>query len=194
MDRVGLKEKAKAQLGKSIFSNTWLVSVIVVLIISAIMSVTNAVALLLVGIVSVAQVCYLKTLAREGKARVESLFDVFKKDVGGTLLLGILSSIFIALWSLLFVIPGIVKAYAYSMAFYLKSEHEDWDWRKCLDESQRLTRGHKMDLFILDLSFIGWYIVGSIALGIGTLWVMPYHQLTKINYFEELTANNGTIL
>ncbi len=57
-----------------------------------------------------------------------------------------------------------------------------------------MTRGHKMDLFILDLSFIGWYIVGSIALGIGTLWVMPYHQLTKINYFEELTANNGTIL
>ncbi|MBR6632929.1 MAG: DUF975 family protein [Clostridia bacterium] len=188
MNRIELKAKAKAQLGNQIFSNTWLISVIVVLITTAILGISSAVSLLLVGIVSVALAAFFKTLAREGSAKIESIFGVFSNDIGGTLLLGILHTIFIALWSLLFVIPGIVKAYAYSMAFYLKSEHPDWDWRKCLSESERLTNGHKMELFILDLSFIGWYIVGSLAFGVGTLWVSSYNQLAKINYYEELTA------
>ena len=188
MNRTELKAKARATLGTNIFSNSWLLSVVVILIVGAVLSIANGISLVLVGILSYAVAEYFKTLAREGQARFESAFTVFKKDVGGTLVLGLLYTIFIALWSLLFVIPGIVKSYAYSMAFYLKTEHDDWDWKKCLDESQRLTSGHKMELFILDLSFIGWYIVGSLALGVGTLWVSSYHELTKINYYEQLSA------
>ena len=187
MDRAALKTKAKAQLGGSIFSNNWLLGVVVSLVVSAASNITGPVSLLLVGILSVANVGFYKTLVREQKARIESAVEGVGKDIGGALTLGILFSIFVALWSLLFVIPGLVKAYAYSMAFYLKDEHPEWDWKKCLDESQRLTNGHKWELFVLDLSFIGWYIVGSIALGVGTLWVNAYHETTKINYFEELT-------
>ena len=188
MNRAQLKLKSKVQLGNSIFSNSWLTSVVVVLVAGALMGISSVVSLVFVGFVSLALNMYFKTLVREGKASVESVFGVFKNDLGTTLLLGIMQTVFIALWSLLFVIPGIVKYYAYSMAFYLKSEHPDWDWRRCLDESERLTQGHKTDLFILDLSFIGWYFVGGLVFGVGTLWVQAYHQTARMNYFEEITA------
>ncbi len=189
MNRSELKAKAKAQLGGSIFSNTWLLGAVVALIAGAILGISSVVSLLLIGLVTVALIDFSKHIARYGEAKIERVADVFKKDIGGTIVLGLLYTILVALWSLLFVIPGIVKAYAYSMAFYLKSEHPDWDWRKCINESKRLTNGHKMDLFILDLSFIGWYIVGLLALGVGTIWVEAYHHVTLINYYEELTAN-----
>lgn len=192
MDRIEIKRLSREQLGGGIFKNSWLMAVVVMLIVTAISSAASTVPFLtifLVGPLGVGIQAVFKTIARSGNVRFESLFEGFSKDFGGTLVLGILQNIFIMLWSLLFFIPGIVKGYAYSMAFYLKSEHEDWDWRRCLDESQRLTNGHKMDLFVLDLSFIGWYIVGSLALGIGTLWVEAYHNMAKINYYEQITLS-----
>ncbi len=192
MNRIELKRLAREQLGGGIFKNSWLMAVVAMLIVTAIISAASTVPFLtifLVGPLGVGIMSFIKNLARYGSVKFESLFDGFSKDFGGTLVLGILHNLFIALWSLLFVIPGIVKMYSYSMAFYLKSEHQDWDWRRCLDESQKITNGHKFDLFVLDLSFIGWYIVGSLALGIGTLWVEAYHYTARINYFEQLTLS-----
>ncbi len=191
MNRVELKRLAREQLGGGIFKNNWLLAVVAVLIVTAITSAASSIPLLtlfLIGPLSVGTMVVFKNIKRCGVVKIEGLFEGFTKDFGGTLLLGLLQQIFIALWSLLFVIPGIVKAYSYSMAYYLKSEHTDWDWRRCLDESRRITNGHKMDLFILDLSFIGWYLVGSLCLGVGTLWVEAYRNATLINYYEELTA------
>ncbi len=191
MNRAELKRRAREQLDGGIFKNNWLMAVVAVLIISAITSVSSSIPLLplfLIGPLSVGAVAFFKAVMRSGDAKVERLFEGFSKDFGGTLVLGLLMTIFTFLWSLLFVIPGIVKYYAYSMAPYLKSEHEDWDWRRCLDESIKLTNGHKMELFILDLSFIGWYIVGSLCFGVGTLWVEAYHTQTIVNYFEDITS------
>lgn len=191
MNRAELKQLAREQLGGGIFKNNWLLAVVAILIVTAITSAASTIPILtifLIGPLSVGTVVVFKNLKRYGNVKIENLFEGFTKDFGGTLLLGLLQTIFITLWSLLFVIPGIVKAYSYSMAPYLKSEHEDWDWRRCLDESKRLTDGHKMDLFILDLSFIGWYLVGSLCLGVGSLWVEAYHSATLVNYYEELTA------
>ena len=191
MNRAELKRQAREQLGGGILKNMWLHAVVAMLIVTAIMSAASTMLFLtifLVGPLGVGVMAFFKNIARSGNISFASLFDGFSKDFGTTLVLGIIQNVFIALWSLLFVIPGIIKAYSYSMAFYLKSEHEDWDWRRCLDESVRLTNGHKMELFILDLSFIGWYLVGSLCFGIGELWVEAYHNMTKINYFEEITA------
>lgn len=190
MNRIKLKRRSREQLGNHIFNNTWLMSVVGVLILSAIQSFAASVPVLplfLIGPLGVGLVIFFKNIIRTSSVRIETLFQGFLTDFKGSLLIGLMSTIFVALWSLLFIIPGIVKGYAYSMAYYLKSEHEDWDWRKCLDESTKLTNGHKFDLFILDLSFIGWYIVGSLCFGIGSLWVTSYHEMTKINFFEEIT-------
>ena len=87
------------------------------------------------------------------------------------------------------MIPGIIKAYSYSMAFFIKADHPEYDWRTCLDESKRLTSGHKMDLFVLDLSFIGWGIIGALCLGIGSLWVMSYRYATLAQCYKVLQAD-----
>ncbi len=115
------------------------------------------------------------------------VIDGFKDDFGGILALGLLETLFITLWSMLFLIPGIVKSYAYSFAYYVKIDHPEYDWHACLDESKRLTQGHKGELFVLDLSFIGWLIVGTLALGVGTFWVAPYMATAKIHAYLALT-------
>ena len=64
---------------------------------------------------------------------------------------------------------------------------------QCITESRRIMSGNKMRLFLLDLSFIGWYIVGALCFGIGTLWVNAYHQMARANFYEDLCATYGTV-
>ena len=125
------------------------------------------------------------------KAEFYDLFVAYKEAVTESVVLGLLRTIFICLWSLLFLIPGIVKAYAYSMAFYIQQDAEDKDWRRCLDESQEMMHGNKGKLFLLDLSFIGWYIVGALCFGIGILWVSVYHMTARAHFYNELKKAQG---
>ena len=125
---------------------------------------------------------YLKLSYRE-PAEIGDLFQPFQNFVN-TFFAGFLSTIFTFLWSLLFVIPGIVKMYAYSMAYYIKLDHPDYGWKACIDESRQLMDGHKWEKFVLDLSFLGWIIVGSLCLGVGTLWVTPYMEATNAQFYE----------
>ena len=74
------------------------------------------------------------------------------------------------------------------MIFYIKADHPEYDWRRCFEESKQLTKGHKLDLFILDLSFIGWSIVGALCLGIGSLWVLAYRYATQAQCYKVLKS------
>lgn len=104
---------------------------------------------------------------------------------------GILMYVFIFLWSLLLIIPGFIKAYSYSMTFYILNERPELSANQAIDESRRLMKGHKFDLFYLDLSFIGWYLLAGIfTLGIGILWVLPYHYTARAAFWEDIKAND----
>ena len=109
-----------------------------------------------------------------------SAFDIF----GSAFVLNLLIALKVFAWSLLFVIPGIVKAYAYSMAYYIKLDHPDYGWNACITASRQLMDGHKWEKFVLDLSFLGWIIVGSLCLGVGTLWVTPYMEAANAQFYE----------
>lgn len=194
MNRAELKARAKSQLG-GIFEQNWLYAVLFVFIASALTGAASVVpvlgSLIVFGPMTYAISKMLIKLSRTGESPdLNNLFDGFKDDFGGTFLLGLLTTIFVMLWSMLFIIPGIVKSYAYSFAFYIKADHPDYDWQQCIEESKRLTQGHKGELFVLDLSFIGWVIVGSLCLGVGMLWVDPYMGLTKVNFYNDLVAND----
>lgn len=194
MNRAELKARAKSQLG-GIFEQNWLYAVLFVFIASALTGAASVVpvlgSLIVFGPMTYAISKMLIKLSRTGeKPDLNGLFDGFKDDFAGTFLIGFLTTIFVALWSMLFIIPGIVKSYAYSFAFYIKADHPDYEWRQCIEESKRLTQGHKGELFILDLSFIGWVIVGSLCLGVGMLWVDPYMGLTKVHFYNDLVAND----
>ena len=97
-----------------------------------------------------------------------------------------LAGLFTFLWSLLFCIPGIIKAISYSMAPYILAENKGKSARECIKESMAMTDGYKMDLFVLELSFIGWGFLCAITLGIASIWVIPYIQATYVNAYNSL--------
>ena len=109
-------------------------------------------------------------------------FDDFWSAFKVTFLVGL----FTFLWSLLFVIPGIVKGYSYSMSTYVLAENKGKPALECIKESKAMTEGHKMDLFVLDLSFIGWYLLCGITFGIAGIWVIPYISATYANVYNYL--------
>lgn len=91
--------------------------------------------------------------------------------------------LFTLLWSLLLIIPGIIKAYAYSMTFYILAENKGMPVLEAITLSRKMMDGHKMDLFLLFLSFIGWFILVVITFGIAGIWVYPYFYATLTNFY-----------
>lgn len=110
---------------------------------------------------------YFMRLARRQNTNVRDCFEGFE-DFGRSLVLGLLMLLRIFLWTLLFVIPGIIAAYRYSMAPLLMRDHPDWGASRCINESKRLMVGNKGSLFTLDLSFIGWLVLAIIPAAIVT--------------------------
>lgn len=109
------------------------------------------------------------------------------------LVLDFVVGIFVFLWSLLLIVPGIIAAYRYSMANYLLITRPELGIMDCIRESKRLTQGHKAELFTLDLSFLGWFLLGIIPI-IGwalMVWVVPYRNLSSLLYFEHYSAADG---
>ena len=192
MTRAEIKNFAKERLGRNIFGNLWLTALLICFIATALESFAGAIGLglgafVLVGPLEFGMSYAFLKLARDGETpNVEDLFKGFTQDFAQNFLIGLLIGIFTFLWSLLLIVPGIVKAYAYSQAYYIKADHPDYDWRACINESKRLMNGHKGELFVLDLSFIGWYIVGALCLGVGTLWVTPYYQAAHAHFYQTL--------
>jgi hypothetical protein len=93
------------------------------------------------------------------------------------------------LWFLLFIIPGIVKSYAYQMVPYILADNPNIGHKRALELSNQMTEGHKFKMFILDLSFIGWYLLGLLALVVGVLFVLPYDNATRAELYLVLRQN-----
>ena len=119
-----------------------------------------------------------------------TLFDGFT-FVGKIIILQILVAVFTFLWSMLLFIPGIVAAYRYRFALYNLCENPQLSPSEALNMSKAQTRGHKWELFVLDLSFLGWSILCGLTLGILSIWIMPYIQQTDIGYFEACKKASG---
>ncbi|MGM9683753.1 MAG: DUF975 family protein [Eubacteriales bacterium] len=186
------RARARKMLGEKIFGNTWLLALVVCLIVTAILgalSFTLVGTLIVVGAFEVALAgIFLRLARKQEEVKIERVFNGFSENFPRNLLLGLLKEIFIALWTLLFIVPGIVKYCAYSMSSFIAYDHPDYDWKKCLDESQRMMKGHKMEYFLLNLSFIGWMIVGALCLGVGLLWVKPYITAAQTSFYQNLVG------
>ncbi len=194
MSNSELRAKARQQLGSKIFANTWLMMLLVWLIFDVIISAASFTfigVLILMGPLEYALCRIMVKLSRGGtEVDFNDLLAGFKENFGAAALLGLLKEVFTFLWCLLLIVPGIIKSYSYSMSAYIQQDSENKDWNYCLKESMRRMKGLKMKLFLLDLSFIGWYLLGALCFGIGTLFVVPYHQQARTNFYQELVAGN----
>lgn len=124
---------------------------------------------------------YLK-IARDEEISVGNIFYGFE-DLWTAIKAHFFMNLFIWLWSLLLIIPGIIKAYAYSMTFFILAENKGMPVLEAITLSRNMMDGHKMDLFLLTLSFIGWFILVVITFGIAGIWVYPYFYATWANFY-----------
>lgn len=101
-----------------------------------------------------------------------------------------LRTVYVSLWSLLFIIPGIMKSYSYAMTPFILADQPHLTASQAIDWSKELMEGHKMDLFILDLTFIGWEILASLTWNLGHLALNPYHNAARAAFYRQLLTQN----
>ena len=135
-------------------------------------------------------VLYHQGVRRGEEMPISSLFDGFG-FVGKIVLLNLVMTVFVALWSMLFIIPGIIAGYRYRFALYNLCENPELGVMDALNMSKAQTKGYKLDLFVLDLTFIGWSLLCGLTLGILSIWITPYIQQTDLGYFEAIKAEKG---
>ena len=124
-------------------------------------------------------------VARGENAEVGMLFDGFK-DFARAFVLHLINTIFIVLWTLLLIIPGIIKSYAYSMSYYILLDDPNISANDARKKSMEMMKGNKWRLFCLQFSFIGWILLSILTLGILLFWVSPYMQVAQAKFYLSL--------
>ncbi|CAM3174195.1 DUF975 family protein [Sporolactobacillus spathodeae] len=117
-------------------------------------------------------------------------FRLTLKLVGTSLLVGI----YVLLWSLLLIIPGIYKGFAYAQTFYILKDHPEYSINEAITASRELMWKKKWKYFLLNLSFIGWLILGIITIGIALLWVVPYINASNSVFYNDIANDQGLAL
>lgn len=196
--RKEIKRAARERLAGGLFGNKWLYMLLALLVADLLFGVISSfiIGIIFVGVfaIGIARTTLDVARKKDEKAQLEKVFSGFTDNkLGDNVILGLLISIFTFLWSLLLIIPGIIKSYAYSMSYYIKIDHPEMDASQCITESRKLMKGHKWQLFVFDLSFIGWYIVGFLCLGIGVLWVNAYYQVAKAEFYRALIGEEDEV-
>ena len=149
----------------------------------------SLISLFLGGVISVGLCKFLldMTTKREEPrfATLFSQFNIYLKTLG----LNILITLSVCIGTILFIVPGIIVGLMFSQSYYILSEDPSKSITQCIKESVDMMNGHKWDLFYLELTFIGWWLLTAITVGIAGLWVAPYVKVTEINFYLSIKNN-----
>ena len=192
IDRAELKAQARQMMG----GNMGMLIVCMVIVgalaggCSAIPYIGPVLGICVLGPLSLGEAYIYLNLTRGYEPDVNVLFSGFQRFTD-TLVLTILMRIFIFLWSLLLFVPGVIKAISYSQAYYILAEHPEMSGKEALDASIEMMDGHKMDYFVLLLSFIPWLLLCTITCGLAVLYVYPYMDATLVNFYQTIKQPAG---
>ena len=180
--------------GQTILSNTgelnnqlsaFLIGSAVYIAIAAI--VLAALYFILGSIVGVGYARFNLDLVDKRESAIETLFHYFN-NWKTTAAARLLRSLYIFLWALLFLIPGIIASYSYAMTDYILAEHPDMTASEAIERSKEMMSGNRFRLFCLEFSFIGWSILCGFTMGIGYLWLRPYKQAAIAAFYREVSG------
>lgn len=143
--------------------------------------------LIIGGVIQLGLATYLLKQHNRANFEFQDLFSQFHR-FGQGFAQKFLRGLYVTLWSLLFVIPGIVKGYAYAMTPFIMAENPDMSANDAITASCELMDGHKAELFILDLTFLGWSFLAALTLNIGNLALNPYKNAAYAAFYKDLTA------
>ena len=137
-----------------------------------------------VGLFAAYRELYCGTNVKVTENAFKTGFGNWGHHVGGMLLV----AVYTFAWMLLLIIPGIIKSFAYALTPFILTDKPELSANEAIELSMKMMDGHKLDLFILYLSFIGWYLLSILTLCIGMLWVMPYMYTTMAAFYEDVKA------
>lgn len=163
--------------------------ILVLLIYTIMMSFASSIlfvgSVLILGPLSLGLSRVLLTVLDEQKIVVEMLFSGFQ-DFSRSLIAGLLTSLYISLWTLLLIVPGIIAALSYSMTYYILAENPEFTASQAIEASKSMMYGHKWRLFELWFSFIGWWLLCLITFGIAFIYVAPYFATARTVFYADL--------
>jgi len=209
MNRVELKERAKASL-KGKYGDAILMMVLFFLITGAVgfvlgfaggllnlsenslSLISNLVSIVMSGLFGFGMVSYYLKLSRDEEVTYKELFSKFDMAIP-YILISLTTGAFIFLWSLLFIIPGIIASISYTLVYMIKLDNPEMSTMEVIRKSKEMMKGHKMDYFVLVLSFFGWAILGAFTFGILYLWLNPYMSVTFAKFYNSLKESETTI-
>ena len=199
------RDWARRALGDSWTGGKWVTFVLIVLINALIFgavnsldfnrfvaSVASVVTFLIGGPFALGMAKVSLNVVRGFEIKIEMLFDGFK-DFARSFVLNLINGLLILLGLILFIVPGIILAYSYSMSFYILHDNPDMSANEARIRSAELMKGNKLRLFCLQVSFIGWFILGVLTAGILLLWVTPYYKTAEACFYSSLVQTPSTI-
>lgn len=130
-------------------------------------------------------VIFFLMISRGQSPRINHLFDGFK-EIGVAIGAYLLMCVFVVLWGLLLIVPGIIASLSYSMTFYIIADDRTIGSLDAIKKSKRMMDGYKWKLFCLHLRFLGWAILCILTAGIGFLWLLPYIQVAQSKFYEDI--------
>lgn len=198
-----IKRNARAQFQHNawakftlIYVGIWIVMAIVSSLISFVPFLNIILNLAVTGLVSYGSVDVLRKIRRGDDFEIADFFPT--SELGSVMALTLIKDIYLFLWSLLFVIPGIIKGYSYSQVYYIANENPGMSVDEIITESREMMNGHKWELFILQVSFIGWGILAALTFGLVGIYILPlysmslylFHEYVKKGYMQSSTHKN----
>jgi len=187
----------KARTREQLKDRYWMVFVVVLIVLAVSgASYPLIVGLIVVGPLTVGLSYYLLDIVQTNHKgdNYELLIEGFKKSLVASIVSNLLTMIFIFLWSLLLIIPGIIKALSYSMTPYIIADNPEIDGMVAIDKSREMMRGNKTRLFFLYFSFIGWFILCLFTFGIGFFFLAPYIKTTVANFYVDIRGSKRVLV
>ena len=183
------RESLKGKWGLAI--GTLVVYFLIAVVLQIIPIVGPIASLIISGPFAIGLAVFSLSISRNQDAKLEQIFRGFN-NFGTALGAYLLMILFILLWMLLLIIPGIIAAISYSMTFYILADDNSIGAMDAIDKSIKMMDGYKWKYFCLGLRFLGWALLCILTLGIGFLWLMPYMQVSMAKFYDDVKANSLT--
>lgn len=177
------RNRLKGKAG--LFVGTTLVYMLIMSVPSAIPKIGSVISLILGGPMTLGMALFFLLLARGKDPQFSNLFDGFNRFVQ-SLVTYLLIVLFVVLWTLLLIVPGIMAGLSYAMTFYILADNPHMAPMDAIRESKRMMLGYRWKLCCLGFRFIGWALLGIITFGIGFLWLIPYANTSAALFYEDL--------
>lgn len=146
---------------------------------------SNLLTIFISGLFGFGQISFYLKISRNEEVTYKELFNKTELLLS-FIIISLLIGLFTFLWSLLFIIPGIIASISYSFAYYIALDNPSLSPREVIKKSKEMLKGHKMDLFLLTLSFVGWIILSLFTFGLLYIWLIPYMNVTICNFYNKI--------